>query len=62
VNAVQPQRLPRQVMLELGYMVHGLTLAVVKADLVVYGRGIDHHVHILIDPHGEDEPAMLAEA
>ena len=59
VNSVQPQRLPGQLVLEFADMVHGFALAVMQADLVVHGGGIDHHVHVFIDPHGEDEPAVL---
>jgi hypothetical protein len=58
-DAMRPQRLAGQFVPQFVDVVHHLALRVVQADLAADGRAVDRHVHVLVQPHREDEATVL---
>ena len=53
------QGLPDKLVLDLIWMIRSLTARVLNTNFPVQERWIDAHVHVLVDPHGEDKPTVL---
>ena len=53
------QRLAHELVLQLIGVIDGLGLGVLDVNAAVDRRRVDRHVHVLVDAHRQDEPAVL---
>jgi len=53
------ERLARELVFELTDVLHSLSMRVVKADVVTDDRAIHGDVHVLVEAHRENEPAVM---
>src|SRR5439155_11640279 len=60
LNSVRLQSLARQLVAQIVDVINRFGLRIVQPDLTADDRAVDHHVHELVQAHGEDESAVLA--